>query len=433
MGVIGLLITPSSWLFDLIAILFVAGIGCLYSRQMSLYSWVPKNHVANLTKLLSPPVLISLASHFVAGGFLMRSYLGLLGGDFNSLTVLCPDRHKCLNVPHIFLVLSACFMSVSVWKDFHFGNQGHIQFPTIPQTGNAQLTRQLSSLIKTSFTNVCLNIRWFYGLYILTGHRLVNVLSEISRMEASAPSYLITTSVWKYIDLLLQCLILNSLLTFTLGLLRIVICINFTKRFNFDVTGDNSLIKSMTSKPDLLNHLAFYEFSLISQSSRSKRSEFYALSLPGGHPHNWASLSNTCLTKLEDFVTKLNESAPPPSNPQMTASAHLPATSIEQSQFFNSKSRPLVNDLKNEGHKKAAANPQDAKDSRQKGLSDFLSQVAANSYPGKIYKAIRDKVKNNALFATIPDAGTRSVFGESQTIIWAVEGLLLSTKVWQAN
>ena len=135
-------------------------------------------------------------------------------------------------------------------------------------------------------------------------------MSDLSRLE---PNYLITTSVWNFVELTLQYLILNSLLSFSLRLLRSIICINFTKRFKFDVTGNYSMMKAMSvADHDLLNHSAFYEFSLISSDSKTKRSEFYTLSQPGGHPHNWNDLSNACLTKIECFVKKLNDSVAVP-------------------------------------------------------------------------------------------------------------------------
>ena len=53
---IGLLITPTSWFYDLIAIVTVTGIGLFYSSQVSLFPWIPKNHLANFTRCFLPQV-----------------------------------------------------------------------------------------------------------------------------------------------------------------------------------------------------------------------------------------------------------------------------------------------------------------------------------------------------------------------------------------
>jgi len=420
---IGLLITPSSWFYDLIAVVTVTGIGLFYSTQVSLFPWIPKNPVANFTRCFLPQVLTSFAAHFVAGGVLMRSYLGLLDGKFNSLTVIS-DGEKGLNAPHVWLVMSGCFTAVTMWKGFHFSNENLVQFPMIPQTGNAQLSRQVQPLIKTSFNNVVSNFKWFLLLYIIIGHRFINILSDISKLK---PHYLITWNyvmVWNFVELTLQYLVLNSLLTFSLRLLRSIICINFTKRFNFDVTGNFSMIKAMSEEGhDLMTYSSFYEFSLVSSESKSKRSEFFTLSQPGGHPHNWNSLSNACLTKIENFVKKLNDSVAPPAPPAAKTNDPTP---IPHSTLQSPKSpRPLVpppatsDKISDNNNKIQTVKTIGAKER----IEEILSKSALASYPVKVLKAVRDRFSNNALFSATPDAGTRSVFAESQIIIWAVEGL----------
>ena len=80
-------------------------------------------------------MLLSFVAHFAAGGVLMRSYLGLLDGKFNSLTVVMAGE-KGLNAPHVWLVMSGCFTALTMWKGFHFSNENLVQFPMIAQTGN---------------------------------------------------------------------------------------------------------------------------------------------------------------------------------------------------------------------------------------------------------------------------------------------------------
>ena len=211
----------------------------------------------------------------------MRSYLGLLGGKFNSLTIL-ERSQRFLNVPHLFLVLSGCFQALAIWKEFHFNNSNVLTFPLLAQTGNAQLGRQVSKMAKNSVWNVVLNLRWFYAFYAILGHRFVNILSEITRLETSASSIIIVPSLWNHLEMFLQCVLLNGLLTFSLRLLRAILCINFTKRHQFEVEGEKSLTLAMSEdNPPLLSHLAFYDFNLMASESRLRRSHFYILSQPG--------------------------------------------------------------------------------------------------------------------------------------------------------
>ena len=287
---LGLLITPTSWFYDLIAIITVSTIGLLYSQQLTCQSWIPKNPISNFTRFFQPQILCSFLAHCVAGGILMRSYLGLLGGKFNSLTIISSGQ-RLLNVPHVFLVLSGCFQALALWKEFHFSNKNVLSFPLLPQTGNAQLGRQVSPMVKNSVWNVVMNLRWFYAFYAIICHRIVNVLSEISRLETSASSFIIVPSLWNHLEMFFQCVLLNGLLTFSLRLLRSILCINFTKRHQFEVEdGEKSLTKAMVEeKNPLLAHLAFYDFNLMTSESKLRRSHFFVLSQPGKHLKHFSS------------------------------------------------------------------------------------------------------------------------------------------------
>ena len=122
-----LLFTPSSWFYDWIAVAATIGMGYIYGNQLKLNAWIPKNHIETFISLFQPQLITSALAHILAGGVLVRSYLGLYG-RFNRLTVLVKGQ-KCLNVPHVFLVLSGAFTGLALWRDFHYKNKNVLQFP----------------------------------------------------------------------------------------------------------------------------------------------------------------------------------------------------------------------------------------------------------------------------------------------------------------
>ena len=124
----------------------------------------------------------------------MRSYLGLLDGKFNSLTVVMAGE-KGLNAPHVWLVMSGCFTALTMWKGFHFSNENLVQFPMIAQTGNAQLSRQVSGLIKASFNNVVVNFKWFLLLYVIFGMLFYFFFYEIMKTFFKFLIFLLLTNV----------------------------------------------------------------------------------------------------------------------------------------------------------------------------------------------------------------------------------------------
>ena len=415
-----LLFAPSSWFYDFIAILATIGMGYIYGKQLSLTSWIPKNHIETFLKLFQPHIITSALVHILASGVLVRSYLGLYG-RFNSLTVI-EKRTKYLNVPHIFIVMSGCYTGLMLWKEFHFNNKNVLDFPMIEQTGNSQLGRRLSKIIKKSLINVVLQIRWFLLFYFLMGYKIVDVLSDISFLKPSSThSAYIVSNVWSILDVSVICIIVNTLAEVSLVLLRTVLCINLSKRLRFDLTGNKSVIQAMNSDVALMSHLAFYDFSLLTAESKVRRSEFFALSQPGGHPHNWKGLKTACLGKIQDFIKQLNESAPQQSAPNSITNVQEPkpqpvlysaGRNLVPENPYKPNTMPVNNNLVNN----------DKKETQNK--VDFLAKIPFGAYPIKMLKTIKEKCSNNVLINSAPDSGVRAVFAKSQIIIWAVEGKL---------
>jgi nucleoporin NDC1 len=65
----------------------------------------------------------------------------------------------------------------------------------------------------------------------------------------------------------------------------------------------------MSKNADLIGHLACLDFAQLAETSKERRSEFFLISQPGGHPHSWNRLSARCLQTMDDFLGKLNESS----------------------------------------------------------------------------------------------------------------------------
>ena len=421
---IELLFTPSSWFYDLIAVLATIGMGYTYGKQLTLNSWIPKNHIETFLKLFQPNIITSALAHIFAGGVLVRSYLGLYG-RFNGLTtVFGPTvlkRQSYLNVPHIFLVLSGCYTGLSLWKEFHFNNKNVVQFPMIEQTGNSQLGRRISKMISKSFVQVVFQMRWFILFYFFIGYNIVDVLSELLFLEPSvSPSAYVVSNLWSVLDVILICIIVNTLVKLSIVLLRTVLCINLSRRVRFVTTGTKSITQGMISNNALLSHLAFYDFSLLTSESKIRRNDFFALSQPGGHPHNWNDLKKACLDKIGDFIKQLTDSAP--QNPTNSISTAATVQEPKSQPVLYSAGRNLVTETpKTTKNIQTPQNnnndPNDKKDSK-----NLLSKIPFGAYPVKALKAIKDKFSNNVFINSAPDAGVRAVFSKSQIIIWAVEG-----------
>jgi len=267
---------------------------------------------------------------------------------------------------------------------------------------------------------------FFLVFHFFIGYRIIDILSEISFMEKSVvPSSYVVASLWSALDVLLICIVVNTLATFSLIMLRTILCINFTKRLRFDVaSGQKSIIQGMTSKIDLLKHLAFYDFSLMTNESKWRRNDFFALSQPGGHPHNWKGLKKACLDQIQDFIQQLLDSSQAAQPSENKNSAGVTTAEIPKSQpvLYSAGRNLAISEVT-----KTNVQPihQISNNNNKTGESkDILSKIPlGGNYLVKILKSIKEKCSNNALINASPDAGVRAVFAKSQVVIWAVEGL----------
>ena len=108
----------------------------------------------------------------------------------------------------------------------------------------------------------------------------------------------------------------------------------------------------------------------------------------GGHPHNWNHISDITLKSIEDFTHDLSQSSLTNNNvTKLNAAAVLPDTSAQ--------------------HKKTDSDP-------------------SKATKPSLFQLIWTKVTQNRVFAPFPDASSRSVFAQSQVVIWASEGKVQS-------
>lgn len=75
---------------------------------------------------------------------------------------------------------------------------------------------------------------------------------------------------------------------------------------------DNEILtlnEALSSKITSIQKLASYDlFTLANASDATRRSQIFALSMPGGHPYNWITLSTTCLQQIDSFYDLLSKS-----------------------------------------------------------------------------------------------------------------------------
>ena len=424
---LNVLFHPSSWFFDGLIVASFVALASIYAKHYKLSALSTKSLSSVLQNLCKPDNLISFVGHVAAGGILARSYLGLVGQrQYSTLTLLCADvgRDRCINEPHVFLVLSGCYSGFCIWWDYHLKHGNVLHFPAIQQLGIECIRGQLSPLLKDAFSQVVWNLRWFYIGYVVFGFRVENAIGDVLHMDlyGQGSEWTLSGTLWRHVCVILQCVVLNTLLTLNVNLLRLVMNISLTQRVKFAMKSvpfgpskedmsSVALLDALDSELELMKYLAYQDLASLSENSRLRRADFYALSQPGGHPHNWTSLIQKCLKLIRDFSHDLNESS------KQSMVIHPTANEVSQARRGAGNTNPALT----AGDKNPVATrlPQQAATATAgEEKKDPVVGKRVRHFLSKVSSLISDKLT----LGTSPDAAVRSVYAKSMPVIWAIKG-----------
>ena len=76
---------------------------------------------------------------------------------------------RCINESHVFVVVSGGFSGFCLWLDYHLRNGAVLQFRAIQRLGMDHVREEFYRLLKEALSQVLLNLRWFYLIYIVFG------------------------------------------------------------------------------------------------------------------------------------------------------------------------------------------------------------------------------------------------------------------------
>ncbi|CAB4058059.1 HCFC [Lepeophtheirus salmonis] len=243
---------------------------------------------------------------------------------------------QCYGVSDSFITFSGAYFGIWKWYQVQIERESPyiFEFPWL------QIPKK--SLIRSEFPS-------------LLKHSVIDVLSHLR--------FCVPLSIALFDQI--QHLILNSYLT---------------EPTSFSL---HHLLPAMEPKHNipLLRHLACQDFALSANTSPSRRTTFFTLSQPGGHPYNWNSIRTQCEVAINDFTESLLKITNP-----------------------KKESPPQIQ------------SPQP--------ISDLRMRRLVNPPVPKSTPALEKKDKITSLTA-IPDAvRVRSVFAQhSETLMWIIEGL----------
>ena len=485
---VNMIIYPSSWFYDGLIVGCFLLLGMLYARNFQTSSNLQQLSGSGSLKVILSSVLTattsngvmnglsSLLAHVTISAFLLRCYVGILGPtSISSLTTLCnleKGDNVCVNESHVFMILSGAYTGLLVWWKLHGPSNGNaLRFPLIQLSGNALLRQRIFSELTKEIFEIGLSLRWFCVLYYLIGQRVELFFADMLHVdhridyqgETSPMTQLLSyrEMIWYFTTLILHTWAINALLIFNIFVLNTIFNINMTKRIHFPITAmessesscitlmdamkNDGLKSSLKESSLLLKHLAFQDFAEITAAlSPIRRSEFFNLSQPGGHPHNWNEVCSICLGAIAQFsedlvlaskpnAAKLNEQSSKLNNigvsetPTMPRLRRLGGTltpSMEVRGAMSNMSsgvQELVPSRMQKLHQ--GENKRNSVQIQETTVFNKIEKYITG--PEKIAVALSNasSVFSNPSGYTSSDASIRLVYARSQLVIWAVEGL----------
>ncbi|XP_042318919.1 nucleoporin NDC1 isoform X1 [Sceloporus undulatus] len=282
---------------------------------------IPCSRLALISKIIHPQQVIHSVAHAVMGMLVAWCAAIMTKGKFLFLSVPCTntesaadaDLNVCLNEYHLFLLLLGAFMGYSYSLRYLVNNLNYLPFPVIQQYKYLRFRRALPLLAKHSCVESLYMVRNFCAAYYFFGYIPRAWLITTMNLQTNSKLPLLDTVAGLLdLSLLYHSWLCGLFLLMTWYIAWLLFRIFSTEAHHFPVQptfveeADQCLPKVLNSNPPpLLKFLALQDLMFLSQYSPVRRQEVFSLSQPGGHPHNWTSISKECLNLLNDLTQKL--------------------------------------------------------------------------------------------------------------------------------
>lgn len=243
--------------------------------------------------------------NFFIGFFTALLFIRYLNEDFKTFTIKS-DTKKYLNEKYAFLILNGAFIRCYFYLK---RSSEHITFNMIHQSKFVQLRRQIVTVLKASFIKTLLPTFHFLIFYMIFGSCFSYSLRRVFLLSVEDSTILESFTTVINPRLLVYSWILSSLLWSNMELMQKITNIFATEPKQFPIDGASGLAEALSStKFSITQQLAAQDLYLLADNpNNARRKQFYALSNPGGHPHNWKHLVKKSLGIIDSFSEELKK------------------------------------------------------------------------------------------------------------------------------
>lgn len=424
---IALLLSFSTWLclIPLISIIVIHGIflGKTYIDEQVYH---PTRFSLLCKTSLRQAIMLTI--HTLIGFLTAWVYAKFLHGAYTNFYYECYEN-SCINEKYLFLVLNGIFAGVYYFIQERVKKQAEIVFPIVQQNLYLEIRSNLYQIVYWSLKRSVLpTVAYVVGYWLFGSLFRSNIVGIFS-----AP----IDNHFEIFDvrLMFYTWILTSKILSNMRLMDFLFTVFLTEYKEFPIVeqqcapleqrNEITLVDALAaSKSPIVQQLASLDLYTLAQSNEpTRRTQIYALSIPGGHPYNWNALSGQCLSLLNAYRAELAKSVEhiqkSPSKPRFNVGgAHIKPSATEMAEKIRFRQYNESYGIRNMNSNGTAttideATPPKSTDPCQP-FYDALNAAKLKilNLPGIHY-----------LFFEKSAAKLSFLLGQFQTIVWTSQGL----------
>lgn len=293
-------IRTTVWLVPLMAVVLLYGIclGNQYLHKAHYYPtravWIYRTTLRNCT-LFTVHVIFGIVTAWMHSNYATSVKLGELS---------CMQNRYCVHETSLMMIVYGMYVS-----SYHFFVKGPIDtnFFIIQQNIYIKSRSNLVSLLGKSVLQSIGPLFTYMLLYVILSGSIKFYLGATFNLDFYGASIFDFKQIF-YLWIMSAHLLCNIMSINAL----FKICVE--KYTSFPITDSQTdgttvtLNDALSSEIGSIRKLASYDlFTLANVSDTARRLQIFALSMPGGHPYNWTTLSATCLQQMDcyhDLLTK---------------------------------------------------------------------------------------------------------------------------------
>lgn len=290
------------WLVPLLAVVMLYGIclGNQYLHNPPYYPtramWIYLTIVRNCT---------FFAVHILFGIVTAWMHSNYSSAKLNESN--CMQNHYCVYETSLMSILNGIFVS-----SYYFFIKGPIDtnFFIIQQNIYIKTRSNLVSLLGKSIVQTIGPLFAYLLLYVILRSSIKFYLSATFNVDFQ------DTSIFNLRQIFSLWIMSSHILCNMMSISALFkICVE--KHTSFPINGNQTpndgtivtLNDALSSEVSSIRKLASYDlFSLANANDATRRFQIFALSMPGGHPYNWTTLSATCLQRIDSYCESLSKS-----------------------------------------------------------------------------------------------------------------------------